>query len=127
MPSRFTLIVAVWTLAVPVFLLILAFRPQRGEASRGVKLGLTLALLWFLSLVLMPQDLNMLMSGLPFATPRATGQLIFIPALVVWVCLHKLVARLESKYRWVLHVLIAVPLALLLGIAAALTFAWDHH
>jgi len=126
-PGRFTLVVAVWTLAVPVFLLILAFGPQRGAASRGVKLGLTLALLWVLSLVLMPEDLNVLMSGLPFATPRATGQIIFIPALVVWVCLHKLVARLESRHRWVLHALIAVPLALLLGIAAALTFAWDHH
>ncbi|NJM84502.1 MAG: hypothetical protein HC844_20485 [Tabrizicola sp.] len=51
----------------------------------------------------------------------------FISAILIWISLHGLVARLERQNSRGHHLLIAGPMVAALGLAAALTFGGDDH
>jgi hypothetical protein len=117
----------VWTLVVPVVLLVLAFGHNRVDGTLGFQLGLGLAVLWYLSLVAFPEPSNVLMDGYPYQAPRNAEKVILVQAVANWVALHQLTRRLGSRFGWLLHLLIAVPFGGIVFVAALLKFGGPFH
>jgi hypothetical protein len=97
-----------WTVAVPVILLVLGFKTKDVRTSDKLQIAVLLLLTWLItSLVISATSRDLLRWD--------QGLLIFIVTSIgVWLALHRMIADLAWRHRWLLHVVLALLFGILL-------------
>jgi hypothetical protein len=111
-----------WTIAVPLLLLLLAYKAPEVRTSDKLQLAALLVVTWFATSAIIS---NTNRSLLRWDQGLVT---VMLSTLGIWVALHRLIAELSWRHRWLLHLMLVLFSGIFLFLMVGLYgFGTSHH
>jgi 4-amino-4-deoxy-L-arabinose transferase-like glycosyltransferase len=107
--SLLPLVPPIFVIGLPLVVAALSFRPSRWSPGIELAIGLVAAIIW-------PFMVLTAIENAHYIPEDALIFLNFAGGVALWTCLHRLVSRLTGPVAWMLHILVAAPVLLLIGV-----------